>query len=179
VLILILLNEQLQKGYGLSSGINLFITTNMCESIVWKAFSPITVNIGHGFEFEGAIVSLFHLVFTWTDKGWALREAFWCEQLPNVMNLISTVIIFAIVIYLQGFHIEIPVKSNKFHGQQGLYPVKLFYTSNMPIMLQSTLTLNVFIVSQMLASQFPSNILVKILGIWEVNPNFLVFFLIC
>jgi protein transport protein SEC61 subunit alpha len=85
------------------------------------------------------------------------------------MNLISTVIIFAIVIYLQGFRIEIPVKSNKFRGQRGSYPVKLFYTSNMPIMLQSALTSNVFIVSQMLASRFPSNFFVRIIGIWEVG----------
>jgi protein transport protein SEC61 subunit alpha len=84
------------------------------------------------------------------------------------MSLFSTVIIFAIVIYLQGFRIEIPVKSNKFRGQRGTYPIKLFYTSNMPIMLQSALTSNVFIVSQMLAGRFPNNLFVKILGIWEV-----------
>ncbi|KAF8156351.1 SecY subunit domain-containing protein [Pholiota molesta] len=166
-LIVILLDELLQKGYGLGSGINLFIATNICESIVWKAFSPTTVNIGRGSEFEGAIVALFHLLFTWHDKGRALREAFWRERLPNVMSLFSTVVIFAVVIYLQGFRIEIPVKSNKFRGQRGTYPIKLFYTSNMPIMLQSALTSNVFIVSQMLASRFPSNILVKILGVWE------------
>jgi protein transport protein SEC61 subunit alpha len=41
-------------GYGLGSGINLFIATNICESIVWKAFSPTTVNVGRGAEFEGA-----------------------------------------------------------------------------------------------------------------------------
>ena len=176
-LIVILLDELLQKGYGLGSGINLFIATNICESIVWKAFSPTTVNIGRGSEFEGAIVSLFHLLFTWSDKGRALREAFWRERLPNVMNLISTVIIFAIVIYLQGFRIEIPVKSNKFRGQRGSYPVKLFYTSNMPIMLQSALTSNVFIVSQMLASRFPSNFFVKIIGIWEVSLKIFCVFL--
>jgi preprotein translocase subunit SecY len=34
------------------------------------------------------------------------------------MNLISTVVIFAVVIYLQGFRIEIPVKSNRFRGQR-------------------------------------------------------------
>ena len=170
-LIVILLDELLQKGYGLGSGINLFIATNICESIVWKAFSPTTVNIGRGSEFEGAIVSLFHLLFTWSDKGRALREAFWRERLPNVMNLISTIIIFIVVIYLQGFRIEIPVKSNKFRGQRGSYPVKLFYTSNMPIMLQSALTSNVFIVSQMLASRFPSNFIVKIIGTWEVSPK--------
>ncbi|CAA7259429.1 unnamed protein product [Cyclocybe aegerita] len=170
-LIVILLDELLQKGYGLGSGINLFIATNICESIVWKAFSPTTVNIGRGSEFEGAIVALFHLLFTWHDKGRALKEAFWRERLPNVMSLISTVVIFAVVIYLQGFRIEIPVKSNRFRGQRGTYPVKLFYTSNMPIMLQSALTSNVFIVSQMLASRFPSNLFVRLLGVWEPTED--------
>ena len=172
-LIVILLDELLQKGYGLGSGISLFIATNICESIVWKAFSPTTINTGRGPEFEGAVVSLFHLLFTWNDKGRALREAFWRDRLPNVMNLIATVVVFAVVIYLQGFRIEIPVKSNRFRGQRGSYPVKLFYTSNMPIMLQSALTSNIFIVSQMLATRFPDNLLVKLLGTWEVGTAFL------
>src|ERR1700761_251415 len=132
-LVVILLDELLQKGYGLGSGISLFIATNICESIVWKAFSPTTIDTGRGKEFEGAVIALFHLLVTWNDKGRALREAFWRERLPNVMNLIATVIIFAVVIYLQGFRIEIPVKYQQYRGQQGTYPIKLFYTSNIPI----------------------------------------------
>ncbi|KAM0789533.1 translocon subunit [Microbotryomycetes sp. NB124-2] len=166
-LIVILLDELLQKGYGLGSGINLFIATNICESIVWKAFSPTTVNTGRGPEFEGALIALFHLLFTWNDKSRALKEAFYRERLPNVMNLIATVAVFALVIWLQGFRIEIPVKSNRFRGQRGTFPVKLFYTSNMPIMLESALSSNVFIVSQMLYNRFPDNLLVKLLGTWQ------------
>lgn len=49
-LIVLLLDELLQKGYGLGSGISLFIATNICETIVWKAFSPTTVNTGRGKE---------------------------------------------------------------------------------------------------------------------------------
>jgi SecY len=107
--------------------------------------------------------------FTWNDKGRALPEAFWRERLPNVMNLIATLAVFAVVIYLQGFRIEIPVKSNRFHGQRGSYPVKLFYTSNMPIMLESALTSHIYIVSQMLFSRFPDSFLVKLLDVWEVK----------
>ena len=80
-LIVILLDELLQKGYGLGSGISLFIATNICESIIWKAFSPTTVNTDRGPEFEGAVVSLFHLLITWNDKGCAPREALWRERL--------------------------------------------------------------------------------------------------
>ncbi|KAF7426461.1 translocon subunit [Pleurotus ostreatus] len=166
-LIVTLLDELLTKGYGLGSGISLFIATNICESIVWKAFSPTTVNTGRGPEFEGAVVALVHLLFSWNDKGRALQEAFWRDRLPNVMNLIATVVIFAVVIYFQGFRLEIPVKSNKIRGQRGSYPVKLFYTSNMPIMLESALTSNVFVVSQMLATRFPDNLFVRLLGVWE------------
>ncbi|KAJ1846974.1 translocon subunit, partial [Coemansia sp. RSA 486] len=60
--IVILLDEMLQKGYGLGSGINLFIATNICEDIVWKSLSPLTVNNGRGPEFEGAIIAFFHLL---------------------------------------------------------------------------------------------------------------------
>jgi len=51
------------------------------------------------------------------------------------MNIISRVVIFAVVIYLQGFRIEIPVKSNRFRSLRDTYPIELFYNSNMPIML--------------------------------------------
>jgi protein transport protein SEC61 subunit alpha len=101
-LVVILLDELLQKGYGLGSGISLFIATNICESIVWRAFSPTTINTGRGPEFEGAIIALFHLLFTWPDKQRALREAFYRQNLPNISNLLATVVVFAAVIWLQG-----------------------------------------------------------------------------
>ena len=130
-LIVLLLDELLQKGYGLGSGISLFIATNICETIVWKAFSPATVNTGKGkfslnlfiyklfclmtkcdktkltnilfagTEFEGAIIALFHLLATRTDKVRGLREAFYRQNLPNLMILLATIFVFAIVIYFQ------------------------------------------------------------------------------
>jgi protein transport protein SEC61 subunit alpha len=47
-IIVICLDELLQKGYGLGSGISLFIATNICEQIIWKAFSPYTVTGVYG-----------------------------------------------------------------------------------------------------------------------------------
>ncbi|PPQ89429.1 hypothetical protein CVT25_002443 [Psilocybe cyanescens] len=89
-------------------------------SIVWKAFSPTTVNIGRGSEIEGALVALFYLLFSWHDKGRALREALWRERLLDLMSVISTEVIFAVI----------PVKSNRFREQRGAYPIKLFYASD-------------------------------------------------
>ena len=147
-LIVLLLDELLQKGYGLGSGISLFIATNICETIVWKAFSPTTVNTGRGTEFEGAVIALFHLLATRQDKVRALREAFYRQNLPNLMNLLATVLVFAVVIYFQGFRVDLPIKSARYRGQYSSYPIKLFYTSNIPIILQSALVSNLYVISQ-------------------------------
>lgn len=93
--------QLLQKGYGLGSGISLFIATNICESIIWKAFSPYTISSARGAEFEGAVIALFHLLITRTDKTRALKEAFYRQNLPNIMQLLSTIAIFLVVIYFQ------------------------------------------------------------------------------
>ncbi|XP_010831133.1 PREDICTED: protein transport protein Sec61 subunit alpha isoform 1 [Bison bison bison] len=168
-LIVLLLDELLQKGYGLGSGISLFIATNICETIVWKAFSPTTVNTGRGMEFEGAIIALFHLLATRTDKVRALREAFYRQNLPNLMNLIATIFVFAVVIYFQGFRVDLPIKSARYRGQYNTYPIKLFYTSNIPIILQSALVSNLYVISQMLSARFSGNLLVSLLGTWSVS----------
>merc|ERR1719199_1751433 len=112
-IVVIVLDELLQKGYGLGSGISLFIATNICENIVWKAFSPTTVNTGRGSEFEGAIIALFHLLITKNDKVRALKEAFYRQSMPNILNLLSTILVFLVVIYFQGFRVELPVKYHK------------------------------------------------------------------
>lgn len=138
----------IDAGYGLGSGISLFIATNICETIVWKAFSPATVNTGRGTEFEGAIIALFHLLATRQDKVRGLREAFYRQNLPNLMNLLATILVFAIVIYFQGFRVDLPIKSARYRGQYSSYPIKLFYTSNIPIILQSALVSNLYVISQ-------------------------------
>jgi len=169
--LVVLLDEMLQKGYGLGSGISLFIATTICESIVWRAFSPTTVNTGRGPEFEGALTALVHLLFTRRNKARALKEALYRPGLPNVTSLVATAVIFLLVVYLQGFRVEIPIKSNRVRGLRTSYPIKLFYTSNMPIMLQSALTSNVFLISQMLFNRFPENFFVRLLGVWEPYPG--------
>lgn len=166
-MIVLLLDELMQKGYGMGSGVSLFLATNICESIIWKAFSPTTMNTGKGTEFEGAIVATFHFLATKRDPVMALREAFYRQSAPNLTNLFATVLVFFIVIYFQGFRVDLPVKQQKIRGQAGSYPIKLFYTSNIPIILQTALVSNLYFFSQMLYRRFKSNMLVNLLGQWQ------------
>lgn len=40
-----------------------------------------------------------------TDKVRALQEAFYRQNLPNVTNLLATVLVFVLVVYFQGFQV--------------------------------------------------------------------------
>merc|ERR1719329_1662147 len=166
-MIVLILDELLQKGYGLGSGISLFIATNVCENIVWKALSPSTMNTGRGPEFEGAIIALFHMLISRSDKFTALKDAFYRPNAPNITSLFATVIVFFVVIYFQGFRVDLAVKNAKVRGQVGSYPIKLFYTSNTPIILQTALVSNLYFFSQLLHRRFKSNMLVNLLGQWQ------------
>eukprot|EP01123_Difflugia_compressa_P010817 TRINITY_DN406_c0_g1_i1.p1 TRINITY_DN406_c0_g1~~TRINITY_DN406_c0_g1_i1.p1 ORF type:complete len:476 (-),score=59.20 TRINITY_DN406_c0_g1_i1:203-1630(-) len=166
-ILVIVWDELLQKGYGLGSGISLFIATNICETIIWKSLSPTTISTASGTQFEGAIIALFHLLITRADKVRALREAFYRQNLPNITNLIATVLVFAVVIYFQGFRVDLPVKHRSARGQSATYPIKLFYTSNIPIILQTALVSNLYFLSQMLYKRFPDFFLVHLFGAWR------------
>lgn len=164
-----LLDELLSKGYGLGSGVNIFIATNVCESILWKAFSPKVFSTARGVEFEGSVISLLHLLFTRKNKLAALYEAFFRKNLPNCSSLVSTFVMFAAVIYLQGIRMELPTESTKVKGQTGKFPIKLLYSSTMPIIVQSYIVSHTSTISRILFSKFPNFFLVRLLGVWDVN----------
>lgn len=145
---------------------------------------------------------MFHLLATRSDKVRALREGFYRQNLPNLLNLMATVFVFAVVIYFQvsrrrqphavrsptrcccrkgiptrsslppqGFRVDLPIKSARYRGQYNTYPIKLFYTSNIPIILQSALVSNLYVISQMLSTRFSGNFLVNLLGTWSVSTE--------
>merc|ERR1719150_296660 len=128
--------------------------------------------MGRGPEFEGAIIATLHLLITRSDKVQALREAFYRQNLPNLTNLLSTVIVFAVVIFFQGFRVELPLKSTKSRGISGRkLPIKLFYTSNIPVILQTALVSNLYTFSQILSRRYPGNLVIRLLGDWRPNAR--------
>ena len=55
----------------------------------------------------------------------------------------------------------------KIRGYKQPYPIKLFYTSNIPIILQTALVSNLYLFSQPLYKRFRSNMLVNLVGQWQ------------
>ncbi len=130
-IIVSLLDDILSKNYGLVSAISLFIGVNVCEELMWKSFSPLF----ESGEYEGALIAFFHFMITIPNKFTALKKSFYRDTMPNINNIIATVFVFMIVNYFQGFQVNIAIHNKKVKGHVENYPVKLFYTSNMPIIL--------------------------------------------
>mmetsp|Transcript_17417 Transcript_17417/g.45219 ORF Transcript_17417/g.45219 Transcript_17417/m.45219 type:complete len:479 (-) Transcript_17417:27-1463(-) len=165
--VVIILDELMQKGYGIGSGISLFIAANACENVVWKSFAPVSIQTARGTEYEGAVIAFFHLLFTRSDKARALKEAFTRGNLPNLWNVIITVVVFGCIVFFQGWRVELPIKFQKYRGQQATYPIKLFYTGNMSIIMYTALVSNIAFFSQVLHARLPANLLTRLMGSWE------------
>lgn len=166
-LIVLYLDEMLQSGYGLGSGISLFIAANICENVLWRALSPITIKSDNSTEFEGAIVALFHLLSTRKDKMGALYHAFYRSNAPNMSNLCATFFIGLLVIYFQGFRVNVNLVHRKVRGYVQEHKIKLFYTSTFPIILQAAVISNLYFFSQILDKRFKGNFFIGILGRWK------------
>ena len=77
------LDEILSKGYGLGSGISLFIVNNISENIMQKSFNPFTVLSDWGIEYEGAIINAANLLIIKKNKVEAIHRAFYRNNAPN------------------------------------------------------------------------------------------------
>lgn len=165
--LVILMDEVLDKGYGFGPGISFFTTLNVCQQVFWRAFSLSSTDFGRGNEYTGSVVAFFHYLYSRKSFKQAVVEAFFRTHLPNLFQVYSTVLTFALAVYLLSFRVDIPVKSTKIRGTVTNYPIRLFYTGSMPIYLLSAFTANISLISQALYKQFPSNLLVRIFGTWE------------
>lgn len=170
-LIIILLDDMLGKGYGIgNSATSLFIAINMAETVLWNCFSPLSFKTKSGDtdieQYEGAFVELFYGILFRNNKLGAIQDAFFRDSLPNISNVLGTVLVFLIVIYFQGFKVTLRLANNK-STSEATYPIRLFYTSNMPIILQSALVSNVYFFSQMLYRNFKGSFITNIFGSWQ------------
>jgi len=82
------------------------------------------------------------------------------------LNLIATVVVIFVVIYFQGFRVELQLSSRKMRGFRQPYPIRLFYTSNIPIILQTAFVSNIYFFTQILSIKFRGNFIVGLLGKW-------------
>ena len=142
-IIVMLLDELLQKGWGLGSGISLFIMAGVAQNILWSMFSPQTG------LFVGGLSGL--LSGTTTAFEWVVGTA---SGLPSLIGFIATIGVFIIIIYMQGVRVELPITYAGYKGFRSRYPIKLLYVSNLPVIFAGALFANVFFITQLAWTRF-------------------------
>ena len=151
-IIVMFMDELIQKGWGLGSGISLFIACGVAQQILWSLFSPLAAG-------DGGMIGIFPFIiqqaqlgmlFEWTGF---MDVFFRSNQLPSIFGLLLTIGVLLILVYTQGMKVEIPIVSTKYRGFAATYPIKLMYVSNIPVILASALTANAVFMGQMLWSQ--------------------------
>ena len=147
-LILMLMDELLQKGWGLGSGVSLFILAGVAKAIWWSALNPFPVEGGQA---HGAIIAYFQAILAGEDPitSFYIRPS---PYQPTMLGLVVTITMIIFVIYLQGIQVNIPIVSSQFRGYGGIYPVKLLYVSNIPVILASTLFTDLYLVGNIVQS---------------------------
>src|SRR3989339_1027247 len=128
-LIVILMDEVVQK-YGFGSGISLFIVGGVAWQLFVRAFSFIgpekTIQpIG---KIPVFIVSLMNGNIT--------------ESMIAILAILSTILIFLIVVYVQSIKVEIPLSFGRVRGFSIRWPLSFLYTSNIPVILTAALHAN-------------------------------------
>jgi len=150
-IIIMFLDETIQKGWGLGSGISLFIMAGVAQQILWSLFSPLPAG-------DGFMIGIFPFIGQSVMVGDISDIFFRYNQLPSIFGLLLTAGIMLILVYTQGMKIEIPIVSTKYRGFSAVYPIKLMYVSNIPVILASALTANAVFIGQMLwANVNPAN----------------------
>ncbi|MCD6371339.1 MAG: hypothetical protein J7L39_01315, partial [Candidatus Aenigmarchaeota archaeon] len=140
-LIVILLDEIVSK-WGFGSGVSLFIAAGVSSQIFIRLFSifPTTCQPG--------IISTCIPSLSNPPSGllWRSFGALISQNLPlfltTIMPMISTVFVFLLVVYIQGISIEIPLAFGSLRGFGRSWPLRLLYTSNIPVILAAALLAN-------------------------------------
>src|SRR5215211_8847649 len=133
-IIVMFLDELIQKGWGLGSGISLFIMAGVAQTILWSIFSPLPAQDGP--------VGIIPFIIDSAATGHAEDAIFRAGQLPSIFVLGITAGALLVLVYVQGIHVDIPIVSTKYRGFTAVYPIKLLYTSVIPVILASALTAN-------------------------------------
>ena len=142
-IIIMFLDELIQKGWGIGSGISLFIMAGVAQQILWSLFSPLPAG-------DNNMIGIIPYTAQAFMAGDISNILFRPQQLPSIFGLCLTAGVLLILVFTQGMKIEIPIVSTKYRGFSAVYPIKMMYVSNIPVILASALTANAVFVFQML-----------------------------
>jgi preprotein translocase subunit SecY len=154
--VLILFMDEVISKWGVGSGIGLFIVAGVSQRLLGGLLS--TPFIGN----QNGILYTWYLYATGQQSIGpvlaldGLQTLFLQPGGGRLLALITTVVIFSVVVYAESVRVEIPLSNARVKGARGRFPVKLIYASVLPMILVRALQQNIQFLGQILNSQLGS-----------------------
>lgn len=137
--IIVMFMDEVVSKWGIGSGISLFIAAGVTKQIFVRAFNPLTLP---GETVPTGLIPQF-LVF--------LSQGELFQATIAILPIIATIIVFAVVVYIQAVKVEIPLAFGSIRGFGRRWPLNLIYTSNIPVILIAALIANIQLVGSLMA----------------------------
>lgn len=154
--LLIFMDEMISK-WGFGSGVGLFIVAGVSSQIITKMFNPLTATGGLPTPGASPVGAIPAAITSMADPFSAFLI---------LLPVIATFLVFFLVVYAQALKVEVPLAFGSIRGFGRRWPLKFFYTSNIPVILIGALLANIQMMGRM-ASQGGSSWLASV----DANGN--------
>ena len=129
---MIVLMDEITSKWGFGSGVGLFIAAGVALQIFVRAFNPLPSPQNPDVP-VGAIPYLFQALGQGEPTGATIA----------IVGIVATVVVFLVSVYAQAMKVEIPLSFGRLRGYGMRWPLRFFYTGNIPVILIAALLANV------------------------------------
>lgn len=153
---LVFLFDEVVSKWGIGSGISLFIAAGVSQAVFTGALNWYAVDASEVMSVSnppaGTIPKAIYILMNTSSSEMASGgyEAIFLGQPNPMIALVGTIVIFLVVVYLESSRIELPLSHGNARGARGRYPIKLMYSSNIPVILMSALLANISMIALLL-----------------------------
>jgi preprotein translocase subunit SecY len=153
--ILILYMDEIVSKWGIGSGVGLFIIAGVSQQIVTGIFNWKPDNAGLPIGLIPKWIYLAGPSSPISGLDYILRPEGIQYLLVQggILALVSTVVIYLMVVFVESTRIEIPLAHAAVRGARGRFPVKLIYASVLPMILVRALQANIQMIGLILSSK--------------------------
>ena len=157
--VLVMFMDEVVSKWGIGSGVGLFIVAGVAQGLVnglfnWSASGSV----------DGFATGFFPRLFQVIAEGANFIDYFGLQ----ILALITTIVLFFVIVFVESTRIEIPLAPANVRGARSRFPVKLVYASVLPMILVRVLQANVQMIG-MILSNFGINILGEFNGTTPVS----------
>jgi len=161
--VLILYMDEVISKWGVGSGIGLFIIAGVSQQLIGGLVSVEAIGANQAGLVPTWLAMLFGdisfgpVAIAQDPQVGSLLSAGGLQALlfgaGDVIALVTTLLIFAVVVYAESVRVEIPLSNTRVKGARGRFPVKLIYASVLPMILVRALQANLQFLGRIIYAQ--------------------------